>query len=498
MVKEVGLKQKEFLAKKEKKEQKVLGQYFTDASIAEYMSSLIDDKILPDGVVRILDCGAGHGVLTVSTALYCMDKGVENIHAVLYEIDPIVIPELTATMESLTETFISHGKQFSYEIFHENFIVARPDLNSTEKFDISVINPPYFKYSAKDSIYAKATKDLFKGDPNIYASFVAVMLSSLKDTGQGVVISPRSFLNGLYFKGFRKFLLKDNSLHRIHIFKSRSKVFLDSEVLQENIIFKIEKGKKQPNEVTVSSSHGTADLSEPSIEKYSSKIIIDKSNEESIIRIPETIEDYRILEKAEKLSSTFTDEGYFISTGPVVDFRTREFLVEDMKHENSVPLIKIHNVLTTGVVWDGSHKKDLKFQLLDSYEKHLSKNRKYVILKRFTAKDEPRRLVAGVYSPIENEFGLVGIVNKLNYLGLKDEQIGDEEADGLAALFNSSFMDNYYRCISGNTQVNATDIRVLRFPKRDTVKLIGKEIRKLDSITSDKIDNIVNNYLFND
>jgi adenine-specific DNA-methyltransferase len=66
------------------------------------------------------------------------------------------------------------------------------------------------------------------------------------------------------------------------------------------------------------------------------------------------------------------------------------------------------------------------------------------------------------------------------------------EAYGLAAVLNSSFMDKYFRCISGNTQVNATEIRVMKFPSRDQVKEIGEQAQKLMLFETAKIDLIVN------
>lgn len=491
MVEEVGIKQIEFLKKKDNKEQKALGQYFTEVQIAEYMSSLVDISQLDKDNVNILDCGAGYGVLTVSAAIFCLKHDVNKVHATLYEIDKTVLSELRNTMNLLASEFNKEQKEFSYEIKNQDFVLERPDLNVNLKYDISIINPPYFKYSVTDSLYAKQTSDLFKGDPNIYASFIAVMLASLKYGGQAVIISPRSFLNGLYFKGFRKYLLSNADLQIIHIFKSRNKVFINSDVLQENIIFKIQKSLKQSSDIIISTSLGVSDLKVSEVNRYPKKIIIDQSNDEKIIRVPETIEDYEILCKAELFPSTFTDEGYYISTGPVVEHRTSQYLTTEHDASISVPLIKAHNISIDGIKWDGSNQKDLSFTLLNSYEKHLLGNFRYVLVKRFTAKDEMKRFVAAVYNPIFNQFGLIGITNKLNYIGRKDEDISEIEASGLAALFNSTFMDNYYRCISGSTQVNATDVKILKFPFRKTIICIGEQVVKHKVLNNIIIDDII-------
>ena len=216
---------------------KAFGQFFTGAVVSDYMASLINKP--KSKSVRILDAGAGTGILTASTALGCLDLGCKTVHAVLYELDGEVIANLEQALKIVQNTFSQQHGIFSFEIRCEDFVLARPDKDeNVQDFDISVINPPYFKYSVKDSPYAKATADLYNGDPNIYVSFMAVVMACMKNSGEMITITPRSFTNGLYFKGFRSYLLTQCSLDLIHIFKRRDKVFKndDSAVLQENII----------------------------------------------------------------------------------------------------------------------------------------------------------------------------------------------------------------------------------------------------------------------
>ena len=495
MISEIRIKQKEYSQNKSKESQKELGQYFTDSPIAQFMSSLIDVSKLNPENVKLLDCGAGHGMLTASTALFLLDNGINKIDATVYEIDNDIIAQLNSTLLDLSLKFQEAGKVFTYSVINENFVSSRPDLNSKLRFDVSVINPPYFKYSVKNSIYSKKTADLFKGDPNIYASFIALTLSLTIKGGQLVAITPRSFLNGLYFKGFRKYVLNNSKIDLIHIFKSRKDVFTDSKILQENIIFKITKVKESYSQIRISSCFGISDIENPTIIKKNKNIIIDDSNEEEIIRIPEYKSDFIVLQKAEKLPSSFAKEGYIISTGPVVTYRTQNY--QSMEHkEFTVPLLKAHNVKIDGISWSGQNKKDTSFELLEDYSKHLIANTRYVILKRFTSKDEKRRLVAGVYNPIEFK-DYIGISNKLNYIKRKDSILSEDEALGLSIIFNSEFMDNYYRCISGNTQVNSTDIRIMKIPERKTIVALGKSARNLSNIDYRSVKNLTKD-IFNE
>lgn len=492
MIAELRNKQKEYSASKDGNAKKILGQYFTDSPIAEFMSGLVDTSILNPDLVRMLDSGAGHGMLTVSTAIHLLNNGINNVEATLYELDDKIIDGLVDVLGKVKALFANEEKTFDYRIINDDFVLLRPDLR--EEYDVSVINPPYFKYSVTESPYSKRTADLFKGDPNIYASFIAITLSAMTANGQVVVISPRSFLNGLYFKGFRKYLLNNSKIDLVHIFNSRKDVFVDSDVLQENVIFKMIKTDENYSRVTISTSDGISDLNNPKRTIYPREIIIDESNLEEIIRIPENQGDYRVLQKAENLPSTFSEEGYFISTGPVVEFRSRAYLTTDHRKEKQVPLIRAHNVRISGTNWDGTNKKDISFSLKPNYEKHLISNNKYLILKRFTSKDEPRRLVAGIYDPIRG-INLVGITNKLNYIGRKDSLLSKEEALGLCILFNSEFMDKYYRCISGNTQVNATDIRIMKTPTREQIIELGRLTSNFTVLNYENIEWAINNIL---
>ena len=135
------------------------------------------------------------------------------------------------------------------------------------------------------------------------------------------------------------------------------------------------------------------------------------------------------------------------------------------------------------------------FKLNVDHSKHTIKNANYVLLKRFSSKDEKRRLVASVHLVNMHDCESIGFGNKINYIGVLGGELSTIEAYGLATVFNSSFMDKYFRCISGNTQVNATEIRVMKFPSREQVKEIGEQAYRLELFETAKIDLIFNQVL---
>jgi len=64
-------------------------------------------------------------------------------------------------------------------------------------------------------------------------------------------------------------------------------------------------------------------------------------------------------------------------------------------------------------------------------------------------------------------------------------------AKGLAAYLNSSLVDRFFRQFNGHTQVNAADLRSLRYPDLATLKALGKRIGKTFP-DQERIDAIVN------
>lgn len=485
--------QSALLLSKSLQERKTLGQFFTSPVIADYMASMLHK---PEGShLSILDAGAGIGILTAASAMKLVELGCNAVHAVLYELDSSIIPHLNQTMKVVESLYQSKKGKFTFEVRNSDFVHDRPD--KTESFDVSVINPPYFKYNVKTSPYAKAVSDLYSGDPNIYASFMAIVASSLNEGGQMVAITPRSFTNGLYFKNFRDYLLSITAIELIHIFKHRDRVFKNDadKVLQENIICKFVKAVSY-EAVEVRASDCDSSLTTATIQNYPVELIVDPSNDQRLIRIPESLKEASLLKQAEQFESTFTDSGYFISTGPVVEHRTRNFIVSAENQSNTVPLYRPHNVTPYSALWTGENKKDVRFELQEQHEKHTLNNKTYVLLKRFSSKDEKRRLVSGVYlAKYFDNLEFIGFGNKINYIGVKSGELKKKEAYGLSAIFNSSFFDRYFRCISGNTQVNATEIRVMRFPTREQVKAIGEEVLKLKAFDEDQNNIIVNRAL---
>jgi len=93
----------------------------------------------------------------------------------------------------------------------------------------------------------------------------------------------------------------------------------------------------------------------------------------------------------------------------------------------------------------------------------------YVLVKRFSAKEERRRIVAAMWTPERNPDQPVAFENHLNVFHNDGEGLDPALGWGLCLWLNSTVVDRCFRTFSGHTQVNATDLRSLRYPTADTL-----------------------------
>jgi adenine-specific DNA-methyltransferase len=107
-------------------------------------------------------------------------------------------------------------------------------------------------------------------------------------------------------------------------------------------------------------------------------------------------------------------------------------------------------------------------------------------MRRFSAKEERRRVVAaplvGGRLPGRN----VGLENHLNYIHRPKGKMSRDEVTGLAALLCSALVDRYFRISNGNTQVSAIELRQLRLPKAETIEAIGRAVNASPTIDLDE------------
>ncbi len=460
---------------------KTIGQYFTPPEVSRFMAGLFTK--IPQHV-RILDPGAGAGILSAAICERIFKLGSpRTIELVLYETDPRILPLLKKSMYYCKQVLENAGCQMRFTILANDFVLENCDtvikqskldtINKIEKFDLIIMNPPYYKLR-KNSEHAKKLLKLFKGQPNIYAQFMAIGAGLLTERGQMVAITPRSYCNGLYFKGFRNYFLNTVKLTKIHIFESRETSFESDGVLQENTIIRAERISIAPTTVDISVSNNHCDLSDSVRKNISTKKVFYKTADDIFIRIFSSPAELAAAETIDSFDNTFTDLGYKISTGPIVAFRQKRALTKN-NETGTVPLISIRNVQPFEIVLDKTKQTYFKTKGINS--KFVIPYKSYVLIRRFTAKEDQSRLLAAVLKPNQFSTKFLAFENHINYIYKANGELTEDEAYGLAGLFNSRLYDSYFRALSGNTQVNANEIKYIKLPPANIIKNIGNSIK---------------------
>jgi adenine-specific DNA-methyltransferase len=455
-----------------------LGQFMTPAPVASFMVGLFGD--LPDQI-RLLDAGAGFGSLTAAFVHEaCMRaRRPSSIHATAFEIDPALAKRLKGTMEACADESRRFGIDFAFRIIGDDYILhsAEPLIANQDRvgvFNCAILNPPYAKINTASAL-RRALRKLSIETSNLYTAFVAVALEQLSPGGQMVAITPRSFCNGTYFAPFRKRLLEGAAIEHIHVYESRRKAFAEDEVLQENIIFRLTKGARQPAQVCISSSEGPA-AAGISRRMVPFTEVVAPDDRQRFIRLPVTVEGSELAARVRALPATLRYLGLTVSTGRVVDFRAREHLRKE-PGSDTVPLIYPMHFNGGFVHWpktNGRKANALAFNA-DTLDLVVPRGT-YVLTKRFTSKEERRRIVAVIYDPQRIDAEHVGFENHLNYFHEDGHGLPPTLARGLAAFLNSTAVDEFFRQFSGHTQVNATDLRNMHYPERSQLEELGAAI----------------------
>lgn len=474
-----------------------MGQFMTPAPVARFMASLFKER--DGGDVRLLDPGAGVGTLTTAFVdEFCNRKRrPERIVATTYELSPILAEYLESSLSDCWQTCKSAGIAFERSMQQEDFIRAGgemlreglfPGAIERRSFTHCVMNPPYKKIHS-DSEHRLLLRAIGVETSNLYTAFLAIAIKLLEPDGELVAIVPRSFCNGPYFKPFRDLLLDTIALKRLHVFEARDQAFKDDEVLQENVILYGVKGAK-PGRVRISATVAH-DFDSMTVRDVDYTQIVKSNDQERFIHIATNDMDQYVVDRMSAFNHTLGELGLDVSTGPVVDFRLKQQL-RDLPGAKTVPLIYPAHFKDGFIVWPNSDtRKPNAIVEDDESEKWLVLNGYYTVVRRFSAKEEKRRIVAAVHDPETVKAEKIGFENHLNFFHARGHSLSPALAKGLAVYLNSTLVDMYFRHFNGHTQVNAADLRTIHYPSREVLNAWGTSIRDAKFPAQDQIDELL-------
>jgi hypothetical protein len=83
---------------------------------------------------------------------------------------------------------------------------------------------------------------------------------------------------------------------------------------------------------------------------------------------------------------------------------------------------------------------------------------------------------------------VLGLENHLNVFHANKSGLQESLVRGLAVYLNSTVVDDHFRLFSGHTQVNATDLRQMKYPSRAILSSLGKWAKIKGELTQPMID----------
>lgn len=471
-----------------------LGQYMTPVPIGLFMASLFTKT---RGKMRVLDPGAGVGSLTAAVAERICSSHTKpsSVDFICYEVDSLLCGYLRRTLKEarnrcaeaqigvigrvLNNDFIlSHNRIHHPGLFDD----AQDDWDEGEEFTHVIMNPPYRKIHS-DSAHRAALRRAGVETSNLYTGFMFLAALRLGAGGEMTAIIPRSFCNGPYFQSFRERFFSMMSLRHVHVFETRDDAFKDDAVLQENIIIHAVK-ERRPADVMITTSRGAAFELDPVYRSWAAQdmtqrmvphsSVIRPGDSGRFVHITTNGIEQSIVDRMSCFRTMLPELGIEVSTGPVVDFR----LKDDLRAEpevDTVPLLYAAHFQGGSVSWPKAMRKPNAIRLSKKSRKWLWANHgNFVVTKRFTSKEERRRIVASVYAG-DLPGDLVGFENHLNVYHDNRAGMPRTLAVGLSLYLNCSLVDRFFRQFNGHTQVNAADLRSLCYPDREVLEQIGRE-----------------------
>ncbi|MDE0646562.1 MAG: SAM-dependent methyltransferase [Synechococcus sp. SB0676_bin_10] len=455
-----------------------LGQFMTPATVARFMASLFSSS--PLHTCRLLDPGAGMGALTCAF----LDRwtaggfGFASVEVTACEVDDHLRDHLARRLAGYSHT--------TSRIIPDDYIhLATGHGLRNQGYTHVILNPPYRKISSQ-SAHRLALRRVGIETVNLYSAFVALAVAEAAPGGQIVAIIPRSFCNGPYYRPFRDFILARSAIRQMHLFASRNQPFKGDQVLQETIILHLERGGQQgPVTVSTSTDDSFADFA---AHEHPFERIVFPHTPERFIHVPTTPEKTAI-ERLSAVSCSLADLGIKVSTGPVVDFRLKAHL-RPVPEAGAVPLIYPGHLRMGGTLWPiAGLKKPNAIMRNDETEKWLYPNGFYCAVRRFSAKEERRRVVASVVNPATfGKHSVLGFENHINLFHENRHGLPETLARGLALFLNTTAVDEHFRRFNGHTQVNATDLKLMRYPSRKTLIQLGKWAMEQGTLTQDQMD----------
>jgi adenine-specific DNA-methyltransferase len=344
-------------------------------------------------------------------------------------------------------------------------------------FAYVVANPPYAKWPSRlmTPEQARRFSATTYGHPNLYGLFLQVGVELLAEGGRLAFINPKSFVSGLYFRNLRQFLKREVDLQRFDTFEKRTGLF--DGVLQEVVILTAERRPERVEEIELREYAGTP-VKPPARETRvpRASVLLGKDFDHAFFIEPNPLA-HLVLAKMSR-ARPLSDLGVEAVTGTIVWNRLKPH-VRDEPSEDALPLVWGNGVRTFRFAGLGNRAGQGTHMALVAKTLGIVSYGEALLVKRMTAREEPRRLVA-CRLPDEHAGSDRGYFAE-NHVNLVRPKPGGAkvELDAVLGLLNSRLFDFVFRALNGNTQVSATELELLPIADGPELDAIAEQARRL-------------------
>lgn len=466
-----------------------MGMYYTPPAITNRLLDMIEEAGVDWRTARVLDPACGGGAFLLPVALR-LRKALDQLPPELrlnaiqkqlrgFEIDPFAA--------WLTQTWLELA--FSDLVPDSNkrlpqLVQVCDTLNQEpngELYDLVVGNPPYGRVSLSIEQRQRFKRSLY-GHANLYGVFTDIALRWTKPAGVIAYVTPTSFLAGEYFKRLRSLLATDAPPIAIDFINARRGVFDD--VLQEAMLATYRKAGR----VKAAAVHYVAVSTEVSARITEAGRFSMPVDPETPWLAPRLPAHQSLINRLALMPNRLKDWGYCVATGPLVWNRFKKQILA-RPGKDTFPLIWAEAVTADGrFIYRAEKRNHLPYFRIKEGDEWLKVTVPCVLVQRTTAKEQARRLIAAeMPSSFIKKYSAVIVENHLNMVRPTKDNRPKVSTSVLAAVFNSTIVDEVFRCISGSVAVSAFELEALPLPAAEEAKAIeelilhGAEPRIIDA-----------------
>ena len=484
--------QNNYTSSKSKDDLKSSSQFFTPYDIAKKMTSTIDFSTFKNNAsISILEPSSGCGILIAALIedIIANCPNIKTIEIRAFESDSNVCEILRQNINLFKkELSKKYNINIKSTIFNKNFITFYKNIwitNHVKKFDIIISNPPYKKIT-QSSEESMIMSDFLFGQPNIYILFIALSIKLLNTDGFYCVLSPRSYLNGIYAKKLREYIFKEVSLYHIHSFGARN---LFKSVYQEVFISTFKKNLNQKTLLISYNNHS-------SFKAKFNDLLLDKNNLNIIV--PKVTEDIKNFKQFKNLKYSLEDLGYALKVGPIVQFRNTNDIRREKYNEEYAPLLIGADIQTDNTIKyyhnESNPKRKTHNKSIHYKNRLLINNSNYLVIRKITAKNNSEFIVSAVLEKNYFNHTKLGVDNNLLYIcKLNHTELALEECYGLYGYINSKQFKSFYFMINGTHTINVNDFNNIKFPNKEQLIFIGKKLLNEKQFTEEYCTKLVKN-----